>query len=365
MNIEKSEHDAQRDLARDPSRDLSRPPRLSVVVPVHNGERDFDACLAALSASDIPRTDWELIVVDDASTDTSAEIAAKYAERIINIDAPARGPAYARNRGIEAAYSPMVAFVDADVMVHADALQIMLARLSEDDVAAVFGSYDDRPAGRSIVSQYRNLLHRFIHQRSAGWVDSFWAGCGAAKKEVLESVGLFDEERFRRPEMEDVELGYRLRDAGHRIFLDPAVQCTHRKRITFANMIASDFSRRGIPWTRLLLDRKMLNAPRGLSLGASERLSALATGLFVLSLAISLFEVSVIFAMLAFTALIVFVSVNGELFATLARARGAAFLLAAIPLHLVHNLTAVSALVWATITHPFIRSARESYKPTR
>ena len=338
---------------------------MTVIVPVHNGANDIEACLHALTNSDLPRDDWQLIVVDDASTDSSPEIASRFANSVILVDSPAKGPAFARNRGIEAANASLVAFVDADVMVHSDALRRLCEKLETEDIAAIFGSYDERPLAKNVVSQYRNLLHHFVHQRAAGVVDSFWAGCGAAKKEIVASVGMFDEARFRRPEMEDVDLGYRLRDGGHRILLDTAIQCTHRKQITLSGMIASDFSRRGIPWTRLLLDRGMLDAPRGLSLGMAERFSAFAAVLFTLLSGVALIRRSVPLAIIAVSWLFAFVGVNQELFRTLSRLRGRGFMLAAIPLHLIYSLVAVAALLWGTLTHRFIRSAPERYKPRR
>ena len=351
---------------RDEKRDLARDPfRLTVIVPVHDGANDLEACLDALTKSDLPRDEWELVLVDDASTDSSPAIAARYANRVIRIDAPARGPAFARNRGIEVANSPLVAFVDADVMVHEDALRLMCDNLQIEDVAAVFGSYDDRPLAPDAVSQYRNLLHHFVHQRAAGFAESFWAGCGAVKKETVASVGMFDEARFQRPEMEDVELGYRLRDADQRIVIDPAIQCTHRKRITLAGMIVSDFSRRGVPWTRLLLDRGMFNAPRGLSLGMSERLSALAALIFVILVGAALIQLSLLLTIIAVSWLVVFVGANQNFFGMLARVRGVKCLIAAIPLHLIYSLVAMSALLWGAVTHPFNRSAQARYTPRR
>jgi glycosyltransferase involved in cell wall biosynthesis len=336
---------------------------LTVIVPVHNGATDLEACLRALIKGDLPRDTWELIVVDDASTDTSLMIAERFANRVIRLEEPAKGPAFARNRGIEAANSSHVAFVDADVMVHADALRLLCEKLESEDIAAVFGSYDDRPLASNVVSQYRNLLHHFVHQRAAGFVESFWAGCGAAKKEIIASVGMFDEERFHRPEMEDVDLGYRLRDAGHRICLDPAIQCTHRKRITLPGMVASDFSRRGIPWTRLLLDRGMLNAPRGLSLGPADRVSAFTAVIFALLLVVALVELSVALWIMAAGWLLAFVGANQQLFKSFSRLRGRRFLIAAIPLHLIYSLVAVSALLWGIVTHPFSRGAQARYIP--
>ena len=154
-----------------------------------------------------------------------------------------------------------------------------------------------------------------------------------------------------------------MRDAGYRILLDPAIQCTHRKRVTLGGMIASDFSRRGVPWTHLLLDIK--KTPRGLSLGVAERVSAVVVVIFVILLAVMLIQRSGFAAIVAISWLFVFVGANQQLFAKLSRLRGKAFLMAAIPLHLIYNFVAVCALIWGAITHPFIRTARERYTPRR
>jgi glycosyltransferase involved in cell wall biosynthesis len=336
------------------------PCRLTVVVPVHNGEADLAACLEALRSSDLAREEWQLIVVDDASNDRSAQIAATFADRVITLSAPAHGPAFARNRGVEMAGGDIVAFIDADVTVHRDALPRMLASFGNPAVSAVFGSYDDRPSAPGVVSQYRNLLHHFVHTRAAGKVESFWAGCGAVRRSALMQVGLFDELRFTRPEMEDVELGYRLADAGYAIELDPAIQCTHRKRITLGAMIKSDFTRRGVPWTRLLLDRKETSHPRGLSLGTSERLSAISAVLFVAFTIAAVVIRTPILAVISLLSLLLFIGANARFLRLLARVKGVLFLAAALPLQLIYSVTAVAAFAWGVVSHPFI-PARERY----
>ena len=78
------------------------------------------------------------------------------------------------------------------------------------------------PRLQGVVSQYRNLLHHFVHQHGNSEASTFWAGCGAIRRSVFEEMGGFDEQRFPTPSIEDIELGYRLRQAGHRILLDKA-----------------------------------------------------------------------------------------------------------------------------------------------
>lgn len=317
---------------------------LSVVVPAHTAADDLPHCTAALEASDLPRDKWELIVIDD-------------------IDG--KGPAFARNRGIEKARAEIVAFVDSDVMVHRDALRLMLEHFQSEDIHAVFGSYDDKPAAKGIVSQYRNLLHAYVHQHADEDVESFWAGCGAARKASLIEAGMFDEERFARPEMEDVELGYRLSDKGFRIILDPAVQCTHRKRWTLSEMIRSDFSRRGVPWTRLLIDRGELSNPRGLSVGSGARIAVLAAPVSVLSLVAALLTRQFVLFAIALVSWIAFIYSSAGFLNWLERIKGHAFQLAAIPLHLTYNIVAFSALVWGIATSFLSRSSRERYTQRR
>jgi hypothetical protein len=233
----------------------------------------------------------------------------------------------------------------------------MLSRLESSDTAAVFGSYDSSPLARGLVSQYRNLLHHFIHQTAGGEVETFWAGCGAVKKGVLLQIGTFDERRYTRPEIEDVELGYRLRDAGCRIMLDPEVQCTHRKRWPLVGMIVSDFSRRGVPWARLLAERRMLTAPRGLSLGKTEQVSAATAIAFLVSASVAIISENSTWLVLSVGAIAGFLFANREFFRWLARTKGTGLTLASVPLHLLYNVVAVAALAWGALEHA-LRAAR-------
>ena len=100
------------------------------------------------------------------------------------------GPAAARNHGARHARGEILFFVDADVVVAPGAVEHVMRVLSRDpDVAAVFGSYDASPPQPSIVSQYRNLLHHFVHQEGNPEASTFWAGCGAVRRAVFEAVG--------------------------------------------------------------------------------------------------------------------------------------------------------------------------------
>jgi GT2 family glycosyltransferase len=227
---------------------------LSVVVPFHRNLFQLQQCLAAVHAAAVcvrSAAVVEVIVVADGAVDDPADTAGEAGARVLAIAGP-NGPAVARNRGVDIAAGDIVIFVDTDVVVHERAFEKLAAILAaRPEVGAVFGAYDETPADPGFLSQCRNLAHAFIHQRSSSAADTFWAGLGAVRRQAFCGVGGFDE-RFPRPSVEDIDLGYRIRAAGHLIVLDPSIQGTHLKRWTFRSSVVTDVRDRGIPWTQLI-----------------------------------------------------------------------------------------------------------------
>ncbi|MEO8560561.1 MAG: glycosyltransferase [bacterium] len=327
-------------------------PFLSVILPVRNGGRYLQRMLETLCASDFPRDRWELLVVDDGSTDESSLLASKFADVIIRLPGRSRGPGYARNRGVERARGECVVFLDADVVVRPDTLSQLAATLTtRPDIDAVFGAYCDEPSAAGLVSQYRNLLHHFTHDQDPGEVHSFWAGCGVVRRSVFVAVGMYDEWRFSRAQIEDIELGYRMAGGGHRILLRPDIQVTHLRRWTFWGMLRADFVDRGVPWARLLAEQRTLLGPAAarlasLNLRAKEKSNAFFTclGVMLLVLAIALHRPGLANLGLAFILLVV---VRGlSLYSFFFRKRGLMFMVSAIVLHLVYYLTAAVSVTW-------------------
>ncbi len=320
-------------------------PELSVVVPAHNAASTLRECLEALLASDQPIGRWELIVVDDGSTDDTATIAASLSDNVLSTGASAKGPAFARNRGAELARSPNIAFVDADVIVHPDALRLMLGVLDGDSgFAAVFGSYDDAPRDPSTVSQYRNLLHHYVHNKNAGETATFWAGCGAVRREIFESVGRFDEKRYPRPQIEDIELGYRLRAAGARILIEPRIQCTHRKSWDVRSMVRTDLRDRGAPWVKLLLSSPDKgNAPNP-SLGGREIMGTLAIAAAIVFAMLALSSYRAIALIGLGVSLAGSIWINRDLYLWFTQKRGFYFATRAVPLHFLYQLVSAIAV---------------------
>jgi len=245
-------------------------PVISVVVPVRNNPRELKLCLEQLFASSY--SSYEVIVVDDASTDQTPEVAALLGAKVLRLGSR-RGPAGARNRGAEIARGEYLFFLDSDVCVHPDTLEELHDTfVRHPDLDAVFGSYDTRPTAENVLSEYKNLFHHFVHQDSRAEASTFWSGCGGIRRSVFMKMGGFSA-RYKRPSIEDIELGTRLHTAGHRIMLNKRIQVTHLKRWTLWSIIKTDVLDRGVPWTELMLEEGRM--PDDLNTKVSQRISVL------------------------------------------------------------------------------------------
>ncbi len=312
---------------------------LSVIVPTYNCPH-LDRCLAALRQSTYPQ--FEIIVVDDASDRAlGADLSGI---RVLRLETRS-GPAAARNSGARVATGTVLVFVDSDVMVRPATLERLARPFNQkEDIDAVFGSYDDAPAEKNFFSQYKNLFHHFTHQHSNSQSASFWAGCGAVRREAFERVGGFDQIRYRRPMIEDVELGSRLHANGYRIRLDKQLQVNHLKRWTFLGLLHSDIFCRAVPWSRHIREKRVLFDD--LNFRWNARLSALLVGLLCATLACSGYlpwpQVLGGLAALAGS----FVLLNFELTRFFMRKHGLGFAAAALGMQMLYYLYGSVVLLW-------------------
>jgi glycosyltransferase involved in cell wall biosynthesis len=254
---------------------------ISVIVPVFNSAQYLRLCLEHLRRSAF--VDYECIVVDDGSTDASADVAAEFGAKVLHTG-QRRGPAFARNLGATSAQGEILFFIDADVCVAPGTLTRVMGNFKHDSqLAAVMGSYDDSPASQDFLSLYKNLMHCYVHHNSRREACTFWSGCGAIRRSVFLEHSGFDES-YDRPAIEDIELGYRLTRANEKLMLDPSINVKHLKRWSFFSLVRTDIRDRGIPWTELILRDRHL--PNDLNLQLSQRVStALVFLLIVMALA--------------------------------------------------------------------------------
>ncbi len=325
---------------------------VSVVVPHYNALDDLDHCLAGLRAHG--GTTLDIVVADDASTrGDPAAVCERHGARRVVLPRNA-GPAVARNAGVAATDATVIVFIDADVVVHADTLQQALDALhAGPDIGACFGSYDERPADPAFLSQFRNLYHRWVHQSGDTEASTFWTGCGAVRREAFEAAGGFSA-ALSRMGMEDIDLGYRIRDAGYRIVLVKDMECTHLKAWTARLMVRTDVMGRGVPWMLLLLARQ--GGEADLNIDLRSRLATLAGGLLPVALLAALAWPPALWV--AGLAGAVVVSTQWGFLRYVGRLRGAGFALRCVPaLWLFFFCCAVSIPI-AVALHLFGRGVR-------
>jgi GT2 family glycosyltransferase len=325
-------------------------PTITVVVPVRNGGRLLEQCLRRLQGS--RHKPLECIVVDDGSTDDSAECARRFGARVLSTSGR-RGPAHARNLGARAARGDVLLFVDADVCVRRDTTARVRSAFARDrELDALIGSYDDQPSAPNFASQYKNLLHCFVHQNARRSTSTFWSGCGAIRRPVFLAHGGFDES-YDRPAIEDIELGARLRRARNKVVLDPDLRVKHLKRWDVGTLIRSDVFDRALPWTELILRERHM--PNDLNLELGQRATvALSLAFPLLVLGAFLARASGLAGALAVAALMALgatIALDARFYRFLASRRGILFAIAAMPLHLLYHFYSGVAFAGGVALH--------------
>ena len=301
-------------------------PSISVVIPVHAGGESFRQFLASLVITMPPP--HEIIVVVDGNKDSPWGLAKEWGVKVLRLPT-CEGPAHALNWGARVANGEILFFVDADVAIYPDTVeQVATIFKAHTRLAALFGSYDDAPGASKFLSQYKNLFHHYTHKTACEEASTFWGACGAIRREIFLSLGGFDE-GYRRPCVEDIELGYRLKAAGYSIWLCKALQVKHLKQWRPISLLKAEFFDRALPWTELILrDRALTN---DLNLGWSSRVSAI----LIYGLAIALIGAYWWWGGLTVAAVILLslLALNAPVYRFFWHKRGLLFALKTIPWH--------------------------------
>lgn len=303
---------------------------LSIIIPVFKGGDFFRRCLAHVTQFAPPNS--EVVVVVDGGTDDSWQIAEDFGIPAVRLRQNG-GPARARNVGAAAATGDILFFLDADVAIGADTLNRVVDSFQRHpQFSALIGSYDNAPGAPNFLSQYKNLLHHYTHQTASPEASTFWGACGAIRREVFLEMGGFDES-YRQPCIEDIELGYRLKQAGHRILLDRSVQVKHLKRWEPVSLLKADFCYRALPWTELIWrDRQLVN---DLNLQTSSRLSVVSVYALTAAVvtAVVWSEAQVVAIGLAVLIAMLLLSINAPIYRFFQQQRNLGFALRVIPWH--------------------------------
>ena len=207
-------------------------PKVSIVIPVKDRPVDLRHCLESLAALDYPQEKLEIIVVDDGSSDTTPQVACELGARLLHSGAVGGGPASARNRGAQEAQGEILAFIDSDCTASPQWLRQLLPVFATPQVAAVGGWVDGMRSAASLdryeaVMSSLNLGRRAMTGGAGG--DTFYLpSCNLlVRKEAYETAGGF---RAELQVGEDVDLTWRLRDAGRSIVYLPTGSVCHAHR---------------------------------------------------------------------------------------------------------------------------------------
>ncbi|MER2598784.1 MAG: glycosyltransferase [Caldilineales bacterium] len=212
--------------------------RCSVVIPVYNGAAVITRCLDALAAQTVPGDRFEVIVVDDGSTDdTAARVTAwarqHHAPMVQVMRQHHAGPAAARNTGAAQAQAPYLLFTDADCRPTPHWIEAMLAGFAgPEPPAGLMGAYCSEQtslAARFAQLEFEDRYARMSHQPELDVVATYSA---AFRRDIFQQAGGFDP-GFPEANNEDVEFSYRLSEAGHVMRFVPAAQVYHPHAATW------------------------------------------------------------------------------------------------------------------------------------
>lgn len=323
------------------------PEGISVVVPAYNAIGYLARCLEPLGQS----PGAEVIVVDDGSSDGTADLARSLGAKVVELPRNmGRGPA--RNAGAAAASHDWLLFVDADVVIHGDTLdRFRKAFRDAPAMEAVFGSYDTAPADPAFFSQYRNLLHHHVHQIAGPTAAHFWTGLGAVRRTAFDRVGGVDEGPWARY-MEEIDFGAKLVRAGVTIHVRPDIQCTHLKDYTLITMIKSDLFDRAIPWSRYIMQAAGGPA-NGFVVSHRQKVTVMGSGFMALAPLLVWFWPAALASFLFGSALLI--GANMSLWRFFLRERGFVFMLKTMPCYAVYGLCCGSGYAWTLLTFELLR----------
>lgn len=216
-------------------------PKMSVVVPCFNKEATIKSCIEGILKQDYPL--FELIVVDDGSSDNSYKIITSFKAAKIVKNKKNRGAAAARNAGAMCAKGDIIVFTDADSVIEKDSLRkISTLFKKEINTVAIVGLQLPPKIESSLATEHFISRLRFNFLGMPEYIETIYGSLFAIRKKTFIENNGFDEV-FRGASIEDAEFGLRLARKGHKIRLMKGLGYHHLKNISSAGLLANDFTR--------------------------------------------------------------------------------------------------------------------------
>jgi glycosyltransferase involved in cell wall biosynthesis len=209
--------------------------RFSVIVPAYQAATVLPQCLTALQQQTIDRAQYEIIIVDDGSTDTTAEVAQQGLRtcpeaRVIRVEHG--GPAQARNTGAQAANGEILLFTDADCAPLPDWIEQFARVFADPGISGAAGAYTTQQ--RSLIARFvqQEYEERYAYTRRQTAIDFIDTYSAAYRREIFLDNGGFDAETFSTASVEDQEFSFRLAAGGHQLIFAPDAKVQHRHNST-------------------------------------------------------------------------------------------------------------------------------------
>jgi glycosyltransferase involved in cell wall biosynthesis len=206
-------------------------PRVSIVVPVYNGAKTIDMCLTSLLEQDYPTDRYEVIVVENCSTDNTAEVVDQYPVRLVR--STQRGPAPARNLGIKHSDADIVAFTDADCIAATNWLRSLVEPYADPLVGATGGPIlaFESPE-RSTIELFSDEHSPLVNYISGDheFLPHLYTSNASYRRSLLVQIGAFNSSLVTA---DDVDLSWRLQlQTGHKVAFASNAIIYHRHRAT-------------------------------------------------------------------------------------------------------------------------------------
>jgi len=213
-------------------------PTIAVVIPAASAPDVFSECLRSLFLG-VEKPD-EVIIVNDAMDQTALDIAEQYPVRVVKN--PHKGVSAARNYGARVAGSDIILFIDTDVIIDCQAIQLIRTIFQDAGIDGAVGVQSKSLRFMDFFSRYKNHWMRYTYRRLKENIHLFYTSCAAIRREVFIQTGGFDE-NYRLPSVEDTAFGAVLGASGIRIQPLPDFEIEHVKAYGLKSILVTDFNR--------------------------------------------------------------------------------------------------------------------------
>jgi len=212
---------------------------VSIIIPNFNSSKTISKCLDAIFSSDYKN--FEIIIVDDKSTDNCLETIKNYPVRLIK-NKKNLGAAYSRNAGAKSAKGEILVFIDSDVVVKKDTLGRILDDFKKMPyIGAVQTIYSHKCRFKNPSSQYKAMYNHYSFScNKSKFIPTIASYCSAVKKKVFDKIGGFDANMIKSYS-EDDEFGYRLVAHNYKIYFDKSIEVEHLAYFSMKKTLKRDF----------------------------------------------------------------------------------------------------------------------------